>query len=93
MGEVVQLFKKMTCEDAKSAIITNLKEMHQGKWVNLYCAIRDIDDWGLAEAALRALIAENIVQIQENYVEDDLKRGSTVALYRYNTLRDSSLDH
>jgi len=88
MGEVVELFKKITPEDAKNTIIDNLKHVHHGKPVNEMCAIRGLDDFLLASDALHALIGENIVQVERISLTDALGRKTTMPLYRYNTFSE-----
>jgi len=88
MGQVIELFKEITPEDAKSTIIDNLKNMHHGKWVNEMCAIRGLDDISLASDALHALIGESIVKIQRIPLTDKLGRATYAPLYRYDSIRD-----
>jgi len=88
MGEVVYLFQKMTAEEAKIIIISNLKESHHGKFVNWHCAVKGIKDWDIAGPALRALVAEGIVEQEDFTVENMLGREYVAPLYRYNSLRD-----
>lgn len=88
MGEVIQLFKTLSPEEAKDKIIDNLKNMHHGKMVNYVCAINGLDNFELANVALDDLIDENIVEKLKYPVSDELKRTSLMSMYRYNSIRD-----
>jgi hypothetical protein len=83
MGEIVELFKKITPEDAKNTIIDNLKNMHHGKPVNEMCATRGLTDFSLASDALHSLIGENVVEVERISLTDALGRHYSVPLYRY----------
>ena len=83
MGEVVDLFKKITLEDAKNIIIDNLKNVHHGKQVNTMCATRGIDDFGLATEALHALMSDFVVQIERIPLRDKFGKQFYAPLYRY----------
>lgn len=84
MGDVVKLFNEITPEMAKKTIIDNLKDMHSCKWVNDMCAMRGLDDLSFAFDTLRALIRENIVEIQRIPLTNILGKTTHVSLYRYN---------
>lgn len=88
MDNVVELFKKVIPEEAKTIIIENLRDMHHGKPVNEMCAIRGIDDLGLAFGALHALIGENLVEKRPITLTNDRGRKVSAVLYRYNSLQD-----
>jgi hypothetical protein len=84
MGNVVQLFKKLTPAAAKITIIANLKNTHHGKAVNGMCATRGVDDFSMAFNTLQTLIEENVVMIKRIPLKD--KNGVThhAPLYWYN---------
>jgi len=84
MGDVVELFNKITPEMAKNAIIDNLKNMHSSKWVNDMCAIRGLNDFALAFDTLQSLISKNIVEMQRIPLTNILGKTIHVSLYRYN---------
>lgn len=86
MSNVVQLFKKMTQEEAEEQILSNLKEMHHCKPVNFFCAIKGIDDHQFANTILDELITKRVVRVQRQRLLDRFGRSNTVLLYQYNIL-------
>jgi len=86
MTNVIQLFPKMSLDDAKAQIVENLKEMHHSKPVNYFCAISGIKDFELQHEALNALIRENVVCKQVFNHRDRFGNASSVPLYKYNIL-------
>jgi len=85
MGDVVQLFKKkLTDDENKEMIIDNLKNIHHGKWVNIWCAVRNVESIELGHKFLNVLLEENKVEIQLV----PLNGTPVAALYRYNSFND-----
>ena len=82
MGNVVDLFKKITLEDAKNIIIDNLKNVHHCKQVNAMCAFRGIDDFSLADEAIHSLIGESVVRVDRIPLRDKFGREFHAPLYR-----------
>lgn len=88
MGDVVELFNKVTPEMAKNTIIDNLKNMHFGKWVNDMCAIRGLSDFSLAYDVLGVLISEKRVEVKRIPITNSLGRTIYASLYRYDALQE-----
>lgn len=84
MGNVVQLFKKLTPAAAKITIIDNLKNIHHGKVVNSMCATRGVDDFSMALNMLQSLIEENVVMIKRIPLKDKHGVNHYAPLYWYN---------
>jgi len=69
---------QMTKEET---IVYNLKELHQGKWVNFFCATRDVPLVDTFDT-INALVLEGIVDVKKvPVIEND--RVTFLRLYRY----------
>ena len=84
MSKVIHLDKGTTPESARSTIIDNLKNIHHGKFVNIWCVVRGIDDFSLATKALDALIGENVVERRAIRVTDMRNKQVFATMYKYN---------
>jgi len=85
MGEVIQLFKKAHHpDDIKAKIVDNLKNMHHCKWVNVACAISNVNDVAKAFEIIDNLCEENV--IERNLIP--IPNGPVITMYRYNIFND-----
>ncbi len=84
MTNVMQMFPKMTLDDAKSQIIENLKEIHHSKPVNFFCAVTGIKNLDLQDEALQVLITEGVVRKQIFKHRDRFGNGTSLPLYKIN---------